>query len=97
MLALTDRDAWVHDPFMGAWSTLIAAYKHHRRCVGIDKESIYCDMARERIEAVRNGTLNLRPMTKPIQKQTGKDAMAKIPEEWVHLPGSAYYNTSRAN
>jgi adenine-specific DNA-methyltransferase len=97
ILALTDRDAWVLDPFMGAGSTLIAAYKHQRHSVGIEKESLYCDIARERLEALRNGTLHLRPMTKPIQQPTAKIAMAKIPEEWNNLPGSIYYNTSRAS
>jgi adenine-specific DNA-methyltransferase len=96
ILALTDRDAWVLDPFMGAGSTLIAAYKHHRHAVGLEKEPSYCDIARERVAALRNGTLHLRPMTRPIQPP-GQDAMAKIPEEWTHLPGSAYYNTSHTS
>jgi adenine-specific DNA-methyltransferase len=97
ILALTERDAWVLDPFMGAGSTLLAAYKHHRHSVGIDQEPRYCDIARERVEALRNGTLHLRPMTRPIQEPTGQDAMSKIPEEWTHLPFSAYYNTSHAS
>jgi len=97
ILALTDRDAWILDPFMGAGSTLIAADKHQRHSVGIEKEPSYCDIARERIAALRSGTLNLRPMTKPIQQPTEKNAMSKIPEEWINLPGSVYYNTSRAS
>ena len=38
VLALTERDDWVLDPYCGVGSALIAALKHDRKAIGIDKE-----------------------------------------------------------
>lgn len=42
VLALTNEDSWVLDPFAGVGSTIIAAIKNNRNCIGIEKESRYC-------------------------------------------------------
>jgi adenine-specific DNA-methyltransferase len=41
VLALTNRDDWVLDPYCGVGSALIAALKHKRRAAGVDKEQEY--------------------------------------------------------
>lgn len=41
VLALTEEDDWVLDPYCGVGSALIAGLKHNRRVVGCDKESRY--------------------------------------------------------
>lgn len=46
----------VMDPYMGSGSTMVAALKEGRGCVGIDISQKYCDMAFERlIEESENG------------------------------------------
>lgn len=41
----------VLDPFSGSGSTLIAATRCNRKCLGIEIDRRYCEIARERIEA----------------------------------------------
>jgi adenine-specific DNA-methyltransferase len=83
ILALTNEQDWVLDPFMGVGSTVIAGILHNRRVIGIDKEEDYVKLAQERIEALFNGTLKYRQMTKKIYQPTGREKVAKIPPEWT--------------
>jgi adenine-specific DNA-methyltransferase len=82
VLALTHEGSWILDPFAGVGSSLIAALKHGRHAVGIDQNEEYCTVARQRIEALRNGTLPLRPINKPIHQPSGREKVAQIPDEW---------------
>lgn len=84
VLALTNEDDWVLDPFGGVGSSLIAAIKHNRRGMVIDKEPKYIDIAKERVRFFENGTLKIRPLGKAIHKPTGREKVAKIPEEWIN-------------
>ena len=45
----------VMDPFMGSGSTLLAALKTNRRCVGVDIDENYCNLAIRRINSVLTG------------------------------------------
>lgn len=83
VLALTDENNIILDPFSGVGSTAIAALKNNRRAMIIDKESIYCNIARERINKLENGSLKLRTLGKPVHKPTGKEKVASIPQEWI--------------
>lgn len=83
VLALTDENNIVLDPFSGVGSTAIAALKNNRRAMIIDKEEVYCNIARERINKLENGSLKLRPLGKPVHKPTGKEKVASIPQEWI--------------
>ena len=47
VLALTDENSWVLDPFAGVGSTLIAAVKNNRNAMGIEKEQAYCKIANQ--------------------------------------------------
>lgn len=44
------------DPFMGSGTTLVAAKQLGRKCIGVEIEKKYCDIA---IERLRQGILNL--------------------------------------
>lgn len=66
VLALTNENDWVLDPFAGVGSTAIAALKNNRNTIGIDKEKEYCDIALERIKLLENGKLKTRPLWQKI-------------------------------
>ncbi len=85
VLALTDENSWVLDPFAGVGSTVIGAIKNHRNAMGIEKEVAYCEIAKSRIADLKEGKIKVRPMNKPIHKPTGKDKVSQTPKEWVQL------------
>ena len=83
VLALTNEDDWVFDPYAGVGSSLIASVKHQRRALGSEKEPAYIAIAQERLTAFLNGSLPLRPLGKPIHTPTGREKVAQMPDEWV--------------
>jgi len=82
VLALTNEDDVVFDPFVGVGSSIIAAILHNRRGIGVDKEKIYTDIAYQRIVAALKGTLRKRPLGKPIYKPKGTEKVVRLPPEW---------------
>jgi adenine-specific DNA-methyltransferase len=66
VLALTNADGWVCDPFLGAGSSIIAAVRHRRRGAGAETVAKYVRLARERISQELAGTLRTRPMNRPV-------------------------------
>ncbi len=86
VLALTNEDDWVFDPYAGVGTSLIAAMMHQRRAMGSEKETEYIEIARERLQAYFNGTLRVRPMGKPVHEPTGKEKVAQVPVEWQNGP-----------
>lgn len=85
VLALSNENSWVLDPFAGVGSTVIGAIKHGRHALGIEKDEAYCKIARKRIKDLRDGKLKLRPINKPIHKPSEKDKIAQIPKEWLQF------------
>jgi adenine-specific DNA-methyltransferase len=51
---------------MGVGSSVVAALKNDRVGYGCDVVQEYVDIAWDRIADLRNGTLKMRPMNKPI-------------------------------
>lgn len=82
VLALTHKGDWVLDPYAGVGSTLIAAALHGRRSLGSEKNRKYYDVAVQRLRALREGTLKLRPLGKPVYTP-GNEKVARIPDEWL--------------
>ena len=82
VLALTQPDGVVFDPYCGVGSTVIAALQHHRKAIAAEQDATYVAIARERIRQFMQGTLPLRPLGRPIHKPTGKERVAQIPLEW---------------
>jgi DNA modification methylase len=85
ILALTNKNSWVLDPFAGVGSSLIAALKNERNVIGIEKEMNYCNITKQRIHHFNEGDLKIRPINKPIHKPSGKDKVSQIPKEWLQL------------
>ncbi|MDO5565336.1 MAG: site-specific DNA-methyltransferase [Planctomycetia bacterium] len=82
VLALTDEDDWVLDPFGGVGSSVIAALSCNRKGMCIDRDLHYCDIARDRIRLYQEGKLHLRPIGKPIYVPTGREKVVQVPDEW---------------
>lgn len=82
ILALTNEDSWILDPFVGVGSSIIAALKNGRNSIGIDKELEYVEISKRRIEVFNEGLLKIRPITKPIHVPSKNDKVAQIPIEW---------------
>lgn len=83
VLALTNENDWVFDPYAGVGSSLIAAVKHHRKAMGSEKEKDYIEIAHQRMTSFFNGSLKLRPMGKPVHQPTGREQVSQIPMEWA--------------
>lgn len=66
VLSMTNEGDWVFDPYMGVGSSLIAALKHGRHAYGCDTVNKYVEIARSRIAELQAGTLQTRPMNKPV-------------------------------
>jgi adenine-specific DNA-methyltransferase len=80
LLALTNEDEWVLDPYCGSGSSLLAGLKHNRKVIGLDKESAYIAITKERINAFHNGTLPMRPIERELYTPQGK--VSRVPDEW---------------
>jgi adenine-specific DNA-methyltransferase len=84
VLALTNEDDRVLDPYCGVGSTLLAALMHDRRAVGVERESDYVEITKERIYQLCNGTLKTRPLGRPVHKPSGREKVSQVPLEWLH-------------
>lgn len=82
VLALTDLEGVVLDPYCGVGSTIIAALQHNRKALAAEQDAAYVAIAQERIQKFMQGTLPLRPLGKPIHKPTGRERVAQMPLEW---------------
>jgi len=81
VLALTNEDSWILDPFAGVGSTLLAAYMHGRNAVGIELYQKYIDIGKQRLSDLKEGKMMHREMTKPIYDHT-KSPLSIMPEEF---------------
>lgn len=82
VLALTEEDDWILDPYCGVGSSLIAGLKHERRVIGVDKEPEYIQAATDRIQALAEGRLKTRELGIQVYQPTGKESVSKVPAEW---------------
>jgi DNA modification methylase len=85
VLALTNEDDTIFDPFAGVGSSLIAGIKHNRRVIGTEKEPKYYHLATQRIYDYQQGILPIRPLGKPVYQPTGKEKISQIPQEWQQI------------
>ena len=82
VLALTNENGVVFDPYCGVGSALVAALLHNRKAIGAEQDSNYVSIAQDRIQKLSQGTLPIRPIGKPIHQPTGNELVAKMPLEW---------------
>lgn len=66
VLSMTNEGDNVLDPYLGVGSSVIAAIKNNRQGYGCDIEKRYVDIAWNRVRDLRAGTLETRPMNKPV-------------------------------
>jgi adenine-specific DNA-methyltransferase len=66
VLSMTDEGDRVFDPYLGVGSSVVAAIKNGREGYGCDVVKEYVDIAWERVHQLRSGTLQTRPMDKPV-------------------------------
>lgn len=83
VLALTRPGEVVLDPFVGTGASAIAALKHGRSAIGIDRDGSYLQIAKDRLDALALGVLPLRPLGKPVRRPKVNEKVARIPEEWA--------------
>lgn len=82
ILALTNTNDIVYDPFAGVGSSLIAALKNNRRAYGTELEEKYVDIGLNRIKKLQADELITRPIYQKIYKPKSTDKIAQIPKEW---------------
>ena len=82
VLAMSNPGDWVLDPFAGVGSSMLAAVKHRRKVLGIDRDPEYCAIAKQRLADLYAGSLKLRPLGKPVHQPTGREKVAQIPPQW---------------
>lgn len=83
VLALTRPGETVLDPFLGTGASAIAAIKHGRYAIGIDRDDSYLETARTRLASLEAGTLPLRPLGQEVRRPIPTERVAQIPSEWV--------------
>lgn len=83
VLALTDENDIVYDPFAGVGSSLIAALKNNRRAYGTELLQEYIDIGNERIGKLSNDILKTRAIYQRIYVPSGKDNVSRYPSEWL--------------
>ncbi len=66
VLALTEPGDLVVDPYVGVGTTAAAAILHGRRAAGADTMPEYLEIAGQRVRQAAAGTLEYRPLDKPI-------------------------------
>lgn len=82
VLALTNENDWVLDPFSGVGSAMLAALRRRRRTIGCEKDEQYAMVARGRIADFHAGKLRYRPLGKPVHQPSGREKVSQIPEQW---------------
>ena len=87
VLAFTNEGDLVLDPFSGVASSLLAALRHGRRAMGIDKEPRYIKEGKSRIQRLFDGTLPYRQIGKPVYQPTGREKVSQVPENWLMSRG----------
>jgi len=92
VLALTNKDDWVLDPFSGVGSAMLAAVRLGRRAMGCEREKRYIEEAERRMGLLFSGELPYRPLGKPVYKPTGREKVSQIPKSWI---GTDFWETRR--
>ena len=84
ILALSNKNSYVLDPFMGAGSAGVASLISGRRFIGSDTDKKYCKVAHGRCKDAINGKAKIRPYNKPILCPTENMAVARKPASFKY-------------
>ena len=83
ILALTNPDDLVLDPYLGSGTTAAAATMHGRRVAGADIEIDYLKIATRRVRQAFSGNLPYRDLNKPVYEPDPNSSVASVPQEWL--------------
>ena len=83
VLAFTNENDWILDPFAGVGTVALASLKRSRNSICIEKDPEYCNIAQERIDNLREGNLKTREIGTKIHQPKPTDKIAKMPEGWL--------------
>jgi adenine-specific DNA-methyltransferase len=79
ILALTNPNDLVVDPYIGVASAARAAVLHNRRAAGAEIIPEYASIARARVKRAIEGCIQRRPLGRPIYQPGPKDKVAQLP------------------
>jgi adenine-specific DNA-methyltransferase len=79
ILALTNEQDLVFDPFAGVASAGVAAALHKRRFIGCELSAKYANIGVKRVQEALNGTALYRPHDRPVYDHK-KSSLSKPPE-----------------
>lgn len=82
ILALSNSDSKILDPFAGVGSTLLASYINNRTAVGIEREKKYIEIGLERLEKLKTGHLKYRKIDQPLYDHK-LSKLSVMPEEFI--------------
>jgi len=83
ILALTNENDVILDPFGGVGTSALASLLLNRRAISIDKDENYTKIAFERVKDLVNGRLKIRKIGTKIYTPSGNEKVTKIPKEWL--------------
>lgn len=83
--SLSPKGGTVLDPFMGSGTSGVAALLDHRNFVGIDIHAKYVELAAERMRAMQDGTIQVRPDVPPRSPKRGEAVSIRPPH--FSIPG----------
>ncbi|HEV3483712.1 MAG TPA: site-specific DNA-methyltransferase [Candidatus Acidoferrales bacterium] len=81
VLALTNPNDLVVDPYIGVASAACAAVLHNRRAAGAEVVSEYVRIGRERVKHAIEGRLRRRPLGRPVYQPGPDDKIAQRPSQ----------------
>lgn len=85
ILALTEKNDLVLDPYIGAGTAAVAAVLNGRRAAGADTVNSYIKIAQKRVLSAAEGTLRTRPRNRPVYTPSGSITI----RPWDHGNGGA--------
>lgn len=91
VLALSNPNDLVVDPFMGVGSTAIAAVLNGRRFAGSDVVNDYVKTSRRRVRQALRGTLKIRDAFKPVYQPANGTSLTTPPPHFQNGSVSAPY------
>lgn len=82
VLALSNENDWILDPYAGVGSTIIASLKNSRNSIGIEKYKKYVDVGKSRIVNFKNNSIRLRKLGTPVFVPNSSMSVAKTPDHF---------------
>lgn len=83
VLAFTEENDIVFDPYAGVASALVGAIKNNRKAFGAEKEKKYIEVGKKRINSTIQGVLETRPIGTKIYVPDKSNKLTQIPDEWM--------------